>query len=67
MLFAQATDARGLVDVEFGHQLRAGLGAEAVKGFEGAGDEGAFEEVDAEDEGLWLSRLVWRIFTIVSF
>lgn len=40
------------MDVEFRHELRAGLGAEAVEGFEGARDEGAFEEVDAEDEGL---------------
>lgn len=55
------------MDVEFRHQLRAGLGAEAVEGFEGAGDEGAFEEVDAEDEGLLLKGLVWRIFMIVRF
>jgi hypothetical protein len=52
LLFAEAADARGLVDVEFRHELRAGLGAQAVEGFEGARDEGAFEEVDAEDEGL---------------
>jgi hypothetical protein len=53
LLLAQAADARGLVDVEFRHELRADLGAEAVEGFEGARDEGAFEEVDAEDERLW--------------
>ena len=41
------------MDVEFRHELRADLGAEAVEGFEGARDEGAFEEVDAEDERLW--------------
>ena len=52
LLLAQAADARGLVDVEFRHELRADLGAQAVEGFEGARDEGAFEEVDAEDEGL---------------
>jgi len=52
LFLAQAADARGLVDVEFRHELRADLGAQAVEGFEGARDEGAFEEVDAEDEGL---------------
>jgi hypothetical protein len=33
LLFAEVADARGLVDVEFGHQLCADLGSEAVEGF----------------------------------
>ena len=51
-LLAQAADARGLVDVEFRHELRAYLGSKAVEGLEGLRDEGAFDEVDAEDEDL---------------
>jgi hypothetical protein len=42
------------VDVEFGHQFRANLGADAVEGLEGAGDEASLEEVGAEDEDLGL-------------
>lgn len=52
LFLAEVADARGRVDVEFGHELGAGLGPKAVEGFEGAGDEGGFEEVDAEDERL---------------
>ena len=52
LLLAQTADARGLVDVEFRHELRAGLGSEAVERFEGARDEGCFAETDAEDEHL---------------
>jgi hypothetical protein len=59
LLFAEVADARGLVDVEFRHELRADLGSEAVEGFEGARDEGVFEEVDAEDERLGWVWSVW--------
>lgn len=48
----EVADTRGLVDVEAGHEAFADFGADAVEGEEGAVDEGAFEEVDAEDEDL---------------
>lgn len=52
LLAAQLADARGLVDVEARHQFGADLGADAVEGLQGAGDEAALFEVDAEDEDL---------------
>jgi hypothetical protein len=59
LLVGQRADARRVVDVEFRHEFRAGLRSEAVELFEGARDELAFEEVDAEDEhlrvGIWLA------------
>jgi hypothetical protein len=58
LLVGQRADTRRVVDVEFRHEFRAGLRSEAVELFEGARDELAFEEVDAEDEhlggGFWL-------------
>lgn len=52
LLVGKISNARGFVDVEACHELFADFGADAVEGAEGAVDEGAFEEVDAEDEDL---------------
>lgn len=55
LLVRQRADARVLVDVEARHQVRAGLGSEAVEGFERFGDELAFGEVGAVDEHLGIN------------
>ena len=53
------------MDVEFGHEIAACEGSDAVEGAEGARDDSAFCEVGAVDEDLgggcvrdWGSRLV---------
>lgn len=54
LLVRQRADARVLVNVEARHQVRAGLGSQAVEGFERFGDELPFGEVGAVDEHLVL-------------
>ena len=52
LLLLQRAHARIAVDVELRHQVLARLRSEAVEGFEGFRDEGAFREVSAEDVDL---------------
>lgn len=48
----EVPDFGGAVDVEARHQACAELGADAVEGLQGAGDEARFEEVGAGYEDL---------------
>lgn len=49
---AEGANLGGRVDVELGHELGAGVWADAVEGLERAGDQLGLVEVDAEDEDL---------------